>query len=119
MSANETTEDPCLKGRNGKGRFVKGYAGGPGNPHSKAVNSFRAAILEATTREDMLEIWAVLIENAKAGDLRAIREVFDRVIGKPKESVEIVGDMRETVVLVSDGIKKLADRFDHRTISLS
>ncbi len=111
--------DPSVKGRGSSGRFVKGSAGGPGNPHSKAVNTFRSAILEATTREDMLEIWAVLIENAKSGDLRSIREVFDRIIGKPKESVEIVGDMRETVVLVSDGIKKLSERFDHRTISLS
>ena len=68
--------------RDAGGKFVPGNPGGPGNPLAKRVNQIRARILAQITREDLNEIIAKLIEQAKAGDIVAIKEVLDRCMGK-------------------------------------
>ena len=39
------------------------------------------------------EISPALIEKAKTGDVSAIREIHDRVMGKPKQSIEVEGEL--------------------------
>ncbi len=73
-------------GRDTSGRFAKGNPGGPGNPHARHVGQLRAALLNAVTPQDMREIIAALVKQAKNGDVRAIRELFDRTLGKPQEA---------------------------------
>jgi len=73
-------------GRDSRGRFTQGNPGGPGNPDTKRTAELRSTIREAVTPEDMAEVMGVLIEKAKAGELAAIRELFDRTIGKATES---------------------------------
>ena len=82
---------PSPNGRNGSerdpstGRFVKGNAGGPGNPHAGRVGQLRTAMLDTVTAEDVRAITRKLVELARGGDVRAMKEIFDRSLGRPIE----------------------------------
>ena len=78
-------ETKLTEGRDAGGRFVKGHAGGPGNPHSQKVQQLRTALLAAVSPEDLVEVVKALITNAKAGDVFAARELLDRCLGKAKQ----------------------------------
>lgn len=76
---------PTPNGANGRGpagRFAKGWRGGPGNPNSTKVARLRQALLAAVQPADIRAAVVKLLELAKAGDLAAIRELFDRCVGK-------------------------------------
>lgn len=79
------TNPPSTNGSNGRdtsGRFVVGCKGGPGNPFARRTAQLRAALLDILTEDDLTAIVCKLIELAKGGDLAAIRELFDRTLGK-------------------------------------
>lgn len=82
-----TEISPSPNGSNGDrdtlGRFAKGNRGGPGNPYARHAARFHSVVVNAVTDEDLRAIFAKLVEQAKAGDLAAIREVFNRTIGRP------------------------------------
>ena len=46
----------------------------------------RAAMLAAVSEQDMTAIIAKLVQLAKDGDVRAIKELLDRTLGKPVEA---------------------------------
>lgn len=73
-------------GRDGRGRFSKGNAGGPGNPFAHRVGQWRAMIVTNVSEKDMADIIRALVAAAKAGESWAIREILDRTIGKPVEA---------------------------------
>ncbi len=74
--------------RDGRGRFALGCKGGPGNPHARQTAEFRRLLLDAAG--DRFEaIVAKLIELAVAGEPWAMREVLDRVLGRPTAAVEL------------------------------
>jgi hypothetical protein len=75
-------------GRTPRGQFAKGNPGGPGNPHAKRVAWLREALLEAVSEDDLRAIARTLVKKAKGGDLPAIRELLNRVIGKAPDDVE-------------------------------
>ena len=70
-------------GRDSRGRFVEGNPGGPGNPYARQVARLRSLIREAVSEDDLQAIVATLVDKAKKGNLTAIREVFNRLIGTP------------------------------------
>ena len=72
--------------RDGRGRFAKGNPGGPGNPLAQRVGQLRAAMLTAVTTEDVRAVAEKLVELAKDGNVPAIRELFERTLGKPQEA---------------------------------
>ena len=74
-------------GRDASGRFVAGNPGGPGNPHARQVGQLRSALIEAVTDKDIERIFATLVRRAIEGDVRAAKEVLDRVLGRPQEAV--------------------------------
>jgi len=74
-----------VNGRDEFGRFVKGNQFGKGNPLAKKVARLRAALLCAITPNDVQAIIKKLIKQARAGDLAAAKEVFDRAVGRPQE----------------------------------
>lgn len=77
------------KSARGKGgRFLPGNPGGPGNPFIKRVAKLRALLLDAVGEADLREIVQKLVESAKAGDMVAVRELFNRLFGRPGEAVE-------------------------------
>lgn len=73
-------------GRAPNGRFAPGNRGGPGNPLAGKIGKLRAALVAAVTEEDIREIARSLIEAAKGGDVRAVKELLDRTIGRPVET---------------------------------
>jgi len=77
---------PSSNGRDRNGRFAPGNAGGPGNPHGGTVERLRHALLGAITEEDLHAIGAALVAQAKAGDLPAVKELLNRVLGRPTDS---------------------------------
>ena len=77
---------PFGNGRDASGRFAKGNSGGPGNPQAKRVGELRTAFLEAVSTEDMRLLARKLLEQAKAGDVQAAREVLMRTLGRPTEA---------------------------------
>lgn len=78
-------------GRGANGRFVKGWKGGPGNPRLKAIESLRIAVRDSVTVEDLRAVMRMLVTKAKEGDMIAIRELLDRAVGRPQQSIDIEG----------------------------
>ncbi len=94
--------EPSPNGHNGRhrnGQFVKGNAGGPGNPHGRRVATLRAMLLAEVGDEDFKAVARRLVELAKEGDLPAVRELFDRMLGKPKGSAELLEEEITTAEL--------------------
>ena len=92
---NEQT-DNGNNGRDKQGRFIVGNSGGPGNPHAKQVALLRGALLSAVTPEDLHDVIRVLIEKALSGNVSAIKELLDRLYGKPKVAVEMKQELQST-----------------------
>ena len=89
------TETPSPNGENGlvetrdsKGRFLPGNPGGPGNPQARNVATWRKALADTVSFEDVAEVTQKLLDAAKAGEPWAIRELLDRVLGKPHVQVD-------------------------------
>jgi hypothetical protein len=82
-------------GRDEKGRFIQGNGGGPGNPHAKRVAEVRTLLLESVTDADLQDIIKALVEKAKTGDVVAVKELLDRLLGKPRQALELDLDTSE------------------------
>ena len=80
-----------LDKRGKDGRFLPGFAGGPGNPFARRVHQLRSALLKTVTPSDIEEVVRKLLSMAKEGDVTAIKELLDRTIGKPVTAVELSG----------------------------
>jgi hypothetical protein len=80
--------DPSTTGDSGRdkaGKFLAGNTAGKGNPFARRVAQLRALIVEEVSDDDLRAIVRKLIEQAKAGDMAAAREIFTRAIGKAPE----------------------------------
>ena len=73
--------------RNSNGTFAKGNKGGTGNPYARRTASLRNLFYETVTEEDMKVIIQRLAADAKDGDPVARKELFNRMIGKPVDSL--------------------------------
>lgn len=83
-------QDNGNSGRNNKGQFVNGHDIGhePGkHPNTKKSQKLRQALLDAVTEKDMQDIVKKVVELAKGGNIQAIKEVFDRCLGKPEQPI--------------------------------
>ncbi|MEY4212245.1 MAG: hypothetical protein RL458_470 [Pseudomonadota bacterium] len=74
--------------RSSNGQFGAGNPGGPGNPYARRVAALRTALMDAVTDEDIRAVARALVNQAKAGEVPAIRELLDRLVGKPTERAE-------------------------------
>lgn len=105
-------------GRNGNGTFKLGNAGGPGNPWAKLTHKLKTAIIEAaeapwepTGKACVQELSKQLIEMAltdpdpedktQAAKRWAMQEVLTRILGKPKETLELQGEDPTTMLRAS------------------
>ena len=69
-------------------------------------------LLDNVTDDDFQAVVTKLVAMAKAGDLTAIRELFDRTMGKPKATVELERAEFEEAELdhaIEDALEQLAD----------
>ncbi len=76
---------PSPNGRDGRGKFVPGNPGGPGNPHGRQVAKLRTALVSAVSEEDIRDIAKNLVTSAKAGDLGAVKLVLSYSVGPPHQ----------------------------------
>jgi hypothetical protein len=82
---------PSANGANGRdqrGRFAKGNAGGPGNPFARRTAQMRRALTMAVSEEDIAAVAAQMLEQAKAGDVAAAKLLLGYVIGQPAPVVD-------------------------------
>jgi hypothetical protein len=87
-----TTNGDLVGPRRGVGKpFRPGNPGGPGNPFARQVNTLRSKLYEAVTPEDFAQVVTALVDGAKAGKLPFVRELLDRLIGKPPQAVHVSG----------------------------
>lgn len=86
------SETPTKEGRDKSGRFIKGYKGGPGNPHANRVAMLRASIYKALLPKDIEEVMKTLVKKAKGGDVAAAKLVLGYAVSQP---LEIGGDLND------------------------
>lgn len=103
----------AASGRSPAGRFGPGNPGGPGNPHAKQVASLRTAMLDAVTPAEIKALMKVLMTQAKGGDVRAIREIFDRTLGKA-EGLDLLAKVAELEAAISAESQAGTPRTFHR-----
>lgn len=72
-------------GRDEKGRFAPGNAGGPGNPNVRRSAELQRAVREAMTPAELQAVIVKLQGQALEGDVQAARLLLERVLGKPRE----------------------------------
>lgn len=87
--SHQPSPNGSIVGRASGGRFAPGNAGGPGNPFARRVGEIRALLLQMVTDDDLRAIVNTLIDQAKAGDVVAAREVLDRLIGKSVQAIAL------------------------------
>ncbi len=79
----------------GSGKFVKGSSGGSKtkgkNPDFKRKLDFAHAFKAAVSHDDIKAIAGKLIRQAKAGNVKAAKEVLDRCLGKPAQAISLTG----------------------------
>ena len=85
MPPRSKSPAPTPNGRTDEGRFANGNPGGPGNPYARRVAALRTALMDAVTDDDIRAVAKALVKRAKAGEVPAIRELLDRLVGKPTE----------------------------------
>lgn len=107
---------PSGNGSNGKdpktGRFLPGNKlGTGGDPFAAKKTQFRTVLVEAMTPAEMRKIVTSLLRAAKKGESWAVKEVFDRMLGKPKEHIELDAELRLTL---TEAIRRIDE---HRRIA--
>jgi hypothetical protein len=80
--------DDAHEGRDARGRFAVGNAGGPGNPFARQVAQLRRVLVDAFTEQDMQRVARQLIEQAAAGDIPSARLLFSYTLGQPAAPVD-------------------------------
>jgi hypothetical protein len=83
-------------GRDGNGRFGSGNQAAKGrtNPHARRVVELRSAFMDAVTPDDIQDVVAALFDEAKSGNVAAIREYLSRALG-PAEAVDLLERLEE------------------------
>src|SRR5262249_3137424 len=77
-----------VTGRDGKGRFVRGNPGGPGNPFARQTAALRSALVRKMDEGRMERLAERLSGLARQGDVPAARLVLQYTIGKPTPAVD-------------------------------
>jgi hypothetical protein len=75
-------------GRDARGRFSTGNAGGPGNPFARQVAVLRSELIMAVTPKDIRQIVQALLKKAKKGNLGAAKLLLAYSIGNPQVAVD-------------------------------
>jgi hypothetical protein len=83
MNAKRDTSETPRAERDANGRFVKGNAGGPGNPFARKVAALRKALVDSVTADDIRALFTMLLKRAKTGDTAAAKLLFQYALGKP------------------------------------
>jgi hypothetical protein len=88
---SESPFPPFQNGRGPDGRFAAGNKGGPGNPALQRVHQLRTVLAECVSDRDFRTVVKKLLAQAKKGNIDAIKELLNRLLGKPPASLELSG----------------------------
>ncbi len=77
---------PSPNGRTSRGRFTVGNPGGPGNPYARRVAALREALLASVTEADIKAVARALVARARDGEVPAVRELLDRLLGRTSDT---------------------------------
>jgi uncharacterized protein YnzC (UPF0291/DUF896 family) len=95
VADSSVPQENAGEGRNEQGQWVKGISGNPegSKPLTEEEKKLRKATKEYIEdyknklAEALPKISPILIAKALEGDIQAIKEINDRVIGKPKQPI--------------------------------
>jgi len=73
-------------GRGPDGKFLPGNRLATGNPRNAKAQRLRGVLIERLTVAGMRKVADALIREAQGGDIQAIRELLNRVCGRPSET---------------------------------
>jgi hypothetical protein len=91
MSEGNGADRTVSNGRLPDGRFGPGNKASPGNPNALKMHQLRAALLAATSAEDVARVVKALVEKAAGGDVPACKTYLDHVCGRPMQAIEVSG----------------------------
>lgn len=100
-------------GRTATGQFAKGNQAAKGNPYTKKAAEMRKALYQAITPDDVREIVETLKVQAKAGDLKAIAILFDRVLGTAQAGIDLL-ERLEQLETALDAVEQAAENETNR-----
>ena len=83
--------------RNELGQYVKGVSGNPGG--RPAGISLTNTILRMLTEAEAESVVQAAIDAAKAGDMRAFRELIERTDGKVTDKIEHTGNVTTEITV--------------------
>ena len=76
-------EQEPRKDRDTGGKFTKGNAGGPGNPHARSCARMLEMFRNAISEDEMFQLCRMLFMKAVGGDISAAKIILSYKIGKP------------------------------------
>jgi hypothetical protein len=100
--------------RTSSGQFAQGHSYSVGNKShtNERTKALKQALLEAVSDQDMKDIVVKLVKKAKEGDIQAIKELFDRCLGRPLQTHSVDAEVRFYTSEQRDAIRaKFAERF--------
>src|SRR3990167_716095 len=71
------------------GKFAKGNKYGKGNPDSAKIKLYRKVLLKAVKPQDIIDVFKMLVKEAKGGDIQAAKVLLDRCIGPVQQIIEL------------------------------
>ena len=83
------------EGRDAAGRFLPGVSGNPSGRSGCIIEARRLA--EGFSPESIRRLWAIIEDSATLASVRlgAISELLDRGMGKPRQAVEVIGEVMQ------------------------
>lgn len=108
----DTTSTKVSKTHDERGKFLKGWKGGPGNPYAKRVALLRKAFFDAVTDQDVVEVVENLKNLAKYGEAKdavpAARVLLGYALGAPNKMADDDEESQERDKLRSMSLPELA-----------
>ena len=89
MSTSNGDLTPSLNGRDPRGWFSKGNKIAAGNPMNVRMRELRRTLLDCATETDVRDLYASLMESARAGDTAAAKVLLDYLCGRPTQGIEL------------------------------
>jgi len=106
IDTRSITTHPSPNGRTPRGQFAKGNPGGPGNPYARRTAALRSALLDAVTEADIRAVARALVKRAKDGEVPAVRELLDRLLGRAGDVQDLAAP---TMLRVITGVPRSED----------
>jgi len=96
---DEKKKQPVATDENGdrdaSGKFVKGNKAAAGSKNKQKAQILKNVLLDTVTVKDMQKAIRRLVKMAHAGDITALRLLFDRVYGKARQALYLDIDFED------------------------